>query len=669
MYIVATMWGVLSVYAFVRWLQAEGWLRTTSMPKHRYRPGIEALFYVLATTAGLYTLYLFVTIVLIENIFLLVLFFRASTEQLRMLRRWATTQIATLALFAPWLVLAIQRMHSWSVATAFDFLLFVYLYATLLATGISTFIDRFAPAVLLIFLVLVAGAVVEWRSRRPSRRVLESAPGHGLPLLLLSLFLLVPPLVVYAVTRPRGLFYAPKVEARYLVLFAPAFCLLLAWSLETLRRRARWLGLGASVVVAAVFIWSLPAHYTGRYLRDEHQTMVRVIAAYAKPGDAVLLVSGSRFVVFDYYYGRVPDWPARPPVIQLPAHVPQFRADSVDSELAPLSSSYERLWLAQVNAPMDDPDGVVPRWLEQRYPVRLEFGFAHNALTLYANAGDPVQAQQGNLVPLSLLHAPLPNDGSIIGFDLPTTEFRPGDVARMGLYYDSPTALTATLRLADSRGRVLEERRLAWAPNSAGRQQWDVAIFGATPSGAYHYEFDSGDGRVPTLSFGALKVTGTQRHPQPTGPQVPMSIALNDGIHFLGYSLTDASGKPAIQVRAGDTVSLDLYWRASKKPSRSYTVFSHLVGQAFNPATSGPVWAGNDSQPMCGGLPTVQWFVDETVVDRHPLLVDPQAPPGDYELEIGMYLLETMERLPLVDSGEGLAGDRIVLGRISVLAR
>ena len=70
----------------------------------------------------------------------------------------------------------------------------------------------------------------------------------------------------------------------------------------------------------------------------------------------------------------------------------------------------------------------------------------------------------------------------------------------------------------------------------------------------------------------------------------------------------------------------------------------------------------HDSQPVDGGYPTAQWFADQTIVDRHLLAVDPHAPDGEYELEIGMYLLETMTRLPAVDAEGQVVDDRIVLG-------
>jgi len=50
------------------------------------------------------------------------------------------------------------------------------------------------------------------------------------------------------------------------------------------------------------------------------------------------------------------------------------------------------------------------------------------------------------------------------------------------------------------------------------------------------------------------------------------------------------------------------------------------------------------------------------MVDHYELAVAPDTPPGEYQIEVGMYLLETMERLTAVDeSGQRLPDDRVLL--------
>ena len=52
--------------------------------------------------------------------------------------------------------------------------------------------------------------------------------------------------------------------------------------------------------------------------------------------------------------------------------------------------------------------------------------------------------------------------------------------------------------------------------------------------------------------------------------------------------------------------------------------------------------------------------------DEHELLLPADMPEGEYELRVGMYILETMERLMVVDSEQGIEGEMILLGTIRV---
>ena len=700
MYIVATLWGVLSLYTLLRWCTAEGWwpAETGARPQ---RPAGQALLYVLTTAAGLYTLYLFVTVVLIENLFVVYLLLRrkaltrggvangrtgspaydggrahtrgrapdcrtdsSAYDGRRALIRWGVAQVAVLALFAPWLAVALPRMRSWSVAEPFSLRVFVELYATLLTLGISTYVERYLALVAPFFVLVCAAVGAVWWSRR--------RPVHGTPkaraiALLLALFLVVPTLVVYVLTRPRGLFYSPRVEARYLVLFAPAFYLLLAWSLALLYRRVRWVGLAALLFVAAVFAWVLPGHYAGRYLRDVQQTMVRSIAAYAQPGDAVVLVSGDRYPLFGYYYERLPGGSPRPPVYLVPQYTLQVGQDSVERELAALAGTHTRLWLAQVNASLQDPQGLVQSWLDERLSRAWSQGFGYDLLTLYAPPGEAVTMQPGNLRPQFDLSGTLGTGARILGYDLPTREFRAGDVVRPALYYAAQLETQATVRMVNAQGQVLEEQQVTLAPaEPVGRQQLEFAVYSRTPSGVYHFEIPEPQQPGQAVAFGTLHVARTQPLPKAGKPALAAPGHLEDGIELLGYTLTDARGKPVTVIRSGQTLNLDLYWVARQKPAANYTVFAHLVGAAYNPATAGPVWAGHDSEPLERGYPTQQWFVNQVVIDRHVLNVDGGAPAGEYELEAGMYVLQTMKRLQVTD-GQGQTADRIVLGHFEVI--
>jgi hypothetical protein len=51
----------------------------------------------------------------------------------------------------------------------------------------------------------------------------------------------------------------------------------------------------------------------------------------------------------------------------------------------------------------------------------------------------------------------------------------------------------------------------------------------------------------------------------------------------------------------------------------------------------------------------------------HPLTIPADAPPGTYHLEVGLYLLSTMTRLPATGAaGDPLPNDAVLLGTIEI---
>ena len=63
----------------------------------------------------------------------------------------------------------------------------------------------------------------------------------------------------------------------------------------------------------------------------------------------------------------------------------------------------------------------------------------------------------------------------------------------------------------------------------------------------------------------------------------------------------------------------------------SYAVFTHLLDDA------GQVWGQKDGLLLDGNHPTTEWQPGELVVDPYSFIVSPDAPPGSYLLEIGLY--------------------------------
>jgi hypothetical protein len=130
----------------------------------------------------------------------------------------------------------------------------------------------------------------------------------------------------------------------------------------------------------------------------------------------------------------------------------------------------------------------------------------------------------------------------------------------------------------------------------------------------------------------------------------PVSAAFGEDVHLLGYDFEPAEAMP------GETIQLTLYWEGSQETDADYTVFTHLLDP------NGQLLAQRDSQPQGGMYPTYLWHQSERIQDVYTLTVDSQAPPGEYNFAIGMYTLETLQRLPItLPDGESVDDNRLLL--------
>ena len=96
---------------------------------------VDWVLYVFFATAGLYTLYLNVLVLVIINLAWLWVFWRAD-HRLAVLVRWFSAQMVIVLLFAPWLIYALGRIPTWSAASPVSSDVFLKIYWTVLTTGI-----------------------------------------------------------------------------------------------------------------------------------------------------------------------------------------------------------------------------------------------------------------------------------------------------------------------------------------------------------------------------------------------------------------------------------------------------------------------------------------------------------------------------------------------------
>jgi len=116
-------------------------------------------------------------------------------------------------------------------------------------------------------------------------------------------------------------------------------------------------------------------------------------------------------------------------------------------------------------------------------------------------------------------------------------------------------------------------------------------------------------------------------------PTHPLNAQFEDGIALTGYDSTCNRAAPC---------QLTLRWTASRRPSAAYQVFIQL-------------WQGNeqvggfDGPPVKGDYPTNWWDAGETIIDHHPLDLS-RLSAGSYRFRVGLYRLDTGQRLPVGNS-------------------
>ena len=140
----------------------------------------------------------------------------------------------------------------------------------------------------------------------------------------------------------------------------------------------------------------------------------------------------------------------------------------------------------------------------------------------------------------------------------------------------------------------------------------------------------------------------------------------------LEYELNYHLGKHIVLERArlsdkiltpGDTLSVALVWESDGEVEDDYTVFCHIL------STNGQLVAQKDGPPLYGVRPTQTWRDGEILEDSYWVTLDDDLASGNYELSVGMYDAETMERLPAYDAdGQRWVNDRIVLDSIHLRA-
>ncbi|MBL7183346.1 MAG: hypothetical protein ISS50_02730, partial [Anaerolineae bacterium] len=187
----------------------------------------------------------------------------------------------------------------------------------------------------------------------------------------------------------------------------------------------------------------------------------------------------------------------------------------------------------------------------------------------------------------------------------------------------------------------------AFAPNQT---QLEVGLYNFATGKRLLAYGPSGESLGDNARFHEIKIIPRSEAEVPN----PVNFNFANRIALIGYDMDRRTASP------GETIHLTLYWQGLAKMKEDYTVFTHVLGEENR------IWAQKDSWPKDGDAPTSTWEPGQTIADEYELTVYPDTPPDVYEVEIGLYLAETGDRLRIVGQGGRLLDDRVLLSKVRV---
>lgn len=132
----------------------------------------------------------------------------------------------------------------------------------------------------------------------------------------------------------------------------------------------------------------------------------------------------------------------------------------------------------------------------------------------------------------------------------------------------------------------------------------------------------------------------------------PQAACFNNGICLKAVGYSRAT------LVAGEPFEVDLHWTVQHAVTDDYIMFVHLLDH------TGQAVAGVNAYPLEHAYRTYEWKPGETIITSTVLDIPASVRPGAYSFELGMYSPFDFERIPTVDAGNLVNGDRILFGPV-----
>lgn len=261
------------------------------------------------------------------------------------------------------------------------------------------------------------------------------------------------------------------------------------------------------------------------------------------------------------------------------------------------------------------------------------------------------------LAPQSTVNVPVTAGLHFIGYDMPATSQRAGDLLSLILYWEASQALNADLEikfaLRDVNGTltslakvppVVDYPTSQWVKGDRWRGVHRLLLPPTLDSGTYELVL-IGPGSA-LLVLDTVTVEAPEHILEPPSVSQEQSAEFADLVSLVGYELS-----PPDSVVVGEALSVDLVWRVHRQTHRSYKTFVHLLD------TEGRLVAGSDQVPGSWQRPSTGWIAGEYIVDVHTIAVPSDLLPGTYRLQAGLYDETSSTRLKRANGADTVVLD------------
>jgi hypothetical protein len=471
-------------------------------------------------------------------------------------------------------------------------------------------------------------------------------------LLCCVLYLCLPVLVMYVLSLNR-----PAYDPKFLLLVAPAFCLVVArgagggWLTTDgggrTRAATRWClaGLLLVFVVVASALSLRNYYYDERYARDDYRGIASYIGAAGQQGDAIILNAPGQIEILSYYYrGDLPIYP-------LPGQRPLDEGKTREA-LEEIVAQHRQLYALFWGTDESDPSRFIEGWLDQRTFKAVDSWFGNVRLAIYAVPRAEISAEI--LHPLELM---LGDEIALLGYSISSSEVASGDILQLTLFWQASKPIDQRYKvfthILDARSHIVGQRdaepvggtrpTTTWQEGEVIADNYGVLVLPGTPPGEHQleigmYNLETGE-RLPVSRDGEPLGDHILLEPiqvlQPEAPPPIEALGIQYRreadfglVRLLGYDLSKLGYErlPDEPVRAGDTLHLTLFWQAVGKIDANFTLTLQLQDVTGNLAVN------RDVKPVGGEYPPTIWGLGEIVRDQHNLLLPGELPAGRYEL-------------------------------------